>query len=294
MSLSHVKETFGFRYPQPGHVTLCNLHAVGRDIVEDPSYRWDGLTRTDGPMLLFQYTLDGEGMLESDGKSSRIGPGRAMMLNIPGNHVYYFPEDSESWTFIFALISPTLIQPIWEEARKKLGETPYFPQTSKPIRLLHEIFEEAYAGRITDSFTASSWGYQLVTELCRFATIPQGDRRDWPAIVRQMAQYFETHYAQMIGLDTLAEELQLSKYHLIRTFSAAVGITPNEYLNKVRIEQAMRLLRHSDLSVEQIAERVGYSSGSYFIKVFRKITGITPGRFRSGQEQITVNRLFFN
>jgi len=98
----------------------------------------------------------------------------------------------------------------------------------------------------------------------------------------------------MISLDSLADKLNLSKYHLIRTFSSVVGITPNDYLNKIRVEQAMRLLRHSDLSIENIAEHVGYSSGSYFIKVFRKITGCTPGSFRSGQEQMTVNRLFFN
>ena len=56
----------------------------------------------------------------------------------------------------------------------------------------------------------------------------------------------------------------------------------------------MRLLRQTDKSVEVIAESVGYSSGSYFIKVFRKVTGQTPGHFRSYQGKLEFNRIFFD
>jgi len=294
MTMDNVRDTFGFRYSSSDRLALCNLYAIGRDIVRDPVYRWDGITRNDGPLLLFQYTIDGEGVLETSGETYRLEPGRALMVEIPGNHAYYFPEHASHWTFLFIQMRPTLIAPNWHEAKRRLGETPFLPQSSKPIRILQDIFDEAHAGRITDSYTASSMVYHFVTELCRFAATPQSDRREWPIKVRQAVEIIESQYGNMISLDQLADQLNLSKHHMIRIFSAVIGISPGVYLNRVRIEQAMRLLRHSNLNIDLIAERVGYSSGSYFIKVFRKLTGCTPGEFRSGHGQMTIHRMLFN
>ncbi|WP_079913076.1 AraC family transcriptional regulator [Paenibacillus sp. 32352] len=286
--------TFGFRFKVPTNLSMCELFAVGRDVVRDTSYCWGGLERTDGPLLLFQYTLEGEGIYENGGNTYRIEAGRAFMAEIPGNHRYYFPEDSSCWSFIFVLLRPSLILPNWEEAIRRLGETPYLQQTSRPIRFLEHIWEEANAGRITEPYTASSYMYQFVSELCRLASAPDGEGQKWPVKIKEAAAFLESHYDRMISLDQLSEQLGLSKYHLLRTFTATVGISPNDYLNRVRIEQAMRLLHQTDWSVEEIAERVGYSSGSYFIKVFRKVTGRTPGSFRSGEGQLTFNRMFFD
>ncbi|WP_058302987.1 helix-turn-helix domain-containing protein [Gorillibacterium timonense] len=286
--------TFGFRFTSSDRLALCNLFAVGRDRVQDPAYRWDGETRTDGPLLLFQYTLDGEGVFENESGIYRIGPGQAIMAQIPGPHRYYFPEDGTHWSFLFLLMRPDLIQPNWEDSLRRLGEAPFLPHTSCPIRLLQHIWDEAHGARIIEPYTASSYVYQFVSELCRYASAPQGNNRLWPEKIRLAVEYIESHYSRMISLDQLSERLGLSKYHLLRVFTETVGVSPNHYLNRVRIEAAMRLLRETDWSVERIAEQVGYSGGSYFIKVFRNLTGLTPGNFRSGEGTLTYSRLFFD
>lgn len=286
--------TFGFRFAPPERLAMCNLFAVGRDVVLSPAYRWDGHARKDGPLLLFQYTIEGEGIFESGAETYRMESGRAFMADIPGDHRYYFPEDGSRWSFMFILMRPTLILPNWEEAKSRLGEAPYLPPGSRPVRLLREIWDQANDGKITDPYTASSWVYQFVSELCRFSAAPQGDRQRWPEKVRRAAEFMDANYSRMISLDQLSERLGLSKYHLLRAFAAAVGETPSKYLNRVRIDQAMRLLRQTDLSVERIAEQVGFSGGSYFIKVFRNMTGRTPGSFRSEEGQLTFSRMFFD
>lgn len=286
--------TYGFRFANPSHLALCNLFAVGRDDVRDTSYHWDGLTRKDGPLLLFQYTLNGEGIFESNDKTYRVQAGKAIMIEIPSNHRYYFPKDGERWTFLFILMRPDLILPNWKEAKQKMGEVPYLPLRSRPIRLLQDIWEEANQGKIVDLHTASSYVYQFVSELCRFASTPNEDRREWPETIRRAAQYIETHYGNMISLEALSEKLGLSKYHFLRVFSATTGMTPNEYLNRVRIDRATQLLLETNWNLEKIAQQVGYSSGSYFIKVFRKMTGRTPGSIRSGTGRLTYNRFYFD
>jgi AraC-like DNA-binding protein len=285
---------YGFRFAEQPQLALCNLYAVGWDRVHSPAYRWDGLTRNDGPLLLFQYTIEGEGILEWQNRKERIGPGHAFLVEIPGEHQYYYEGEQGPWEFCFLLFRPNLIHPLWEQAKTVFGATPELPSASLPVRLLRDIFMEARSGRITDAYLASSYVYQFVTELCRFAASGNRRQEGWPDKIKMAVAFIEAHYGSMVSLDELAEHLKLSKYHLLRTFTAMVGLTPNDYLNRVRIEHAMELLRQSEMSIEEIARRIGYSSGSYFIKVFKGLTGLTPGAFRSGDESLLFNRLFFD
>ena len=58
--------------------------------------------------------------------------------------------------------------------------------------------------------------------------------------------------------------------------------SPNEEINRVRIEHVCRFLRDSDLSLDQIAARTGFAKSQYMLEVFRKATGVTPGNYRRG------------
>lgn len=73
------KGTYGFRFAEDKELQLCVLFAAGCDSITDPSYLWDGLERTDGPLLLFQYTTSGEGVFESKGEIHRVTTGQAFL-----------------------------------------------------------------------------------------------------------------------------------------------------------------------------------------------------------------------
>lgn len=289
------KGTYGFRFAEDKELQLCGLFAAGHEDARSPAYRWDGLERTDGPLLLFQYTVSGEGVYESENRTFRIGAGQAFLAEIPGPHRYYYPpEGKEPWEFYFLLFRPQLILPHWRKFRREAGEAPYLPMDCAPVRLLRMIVADAGAGRISDPLIASSCVYQFATELARLPAASLRNRENWPENVRRAAEFIELNYARMISIDQLSEHVSLSKYHLIRRFSACTGMTPVAYLTRIRTEQAMELLRGTQLGLEAIAERVGYSSGSYFIKAFRNVTGLTPGEFRSGSESLTYRKLFFD
>lgn len=97
-------------------------------------------------------------------------------------------------------------------------------------------------------------------------------------------QYIETHYYEKITLDQLAEMVYLSPAYLSRIFKKETGTTFNDYLIQVRIGKAKSLLHHKDLRVTDIAEAVGFDDQSYFTKVFRRIVGVTPLKYR---QQVT-------
>ncbi len=82
------------------------------------------------------------------------------------------------------------------------------------------------------------------------------------------------------SVSQMAARAGLSKYHFIRKFRFAVGQTPWQYINCRRIVQAKSLLCEHDLSIHQIASRLGFRDANYFSRFFRKATGMTASSYR--------------
>lgn len=94
-------------------------------------------------------------------------------------------------------------------------------------------------------------------------------------------EYINSHYDnQELNLKMIADEIFLNTNYLSTTFKRYHGSSINEYLNQVRLEKAKKLLEETDLSIQQIAERVGYSDQFYFSKKFKRAYALSPLSFR--------------
>jgi AraC family transcriptional regulator of adaptative response / methylphosphotriester-DNA alkyltransferase methyltransferase len=100
---------------------------------------------------------------------------------------------------------------------------------------------------------------------------------DW---VNQITQWMDTHYAEALNLDKLAELFHGSPFHLHRTFKRIKGISPSDYVQKLRIEIAMSYLKATDQTVMEIASAVGIPNAAHFATLFQKKTGFTPTNYR--------------
>lgn len=98
--------------------------------------------------------------------------------------------------------------------------------------------------------------------------------------VRQVIEYLQEHYNQDLTLDDVARKVHISPSHLSRLFKDELGMTIIDYLTDIRIAAAKQMLENSDLMVKEIAEKVGYQEASYFTRVFKKNTGVSPAEYR--------------
>lgn len=98
--------------------------------------------------------------------------------------------------------------------------------------------------------------------------------------VRRAVELMHTHLDRELPLEELASAAYLSPFHFARLFKKVTGASPHAYLAALRIERAKSLLATTDLSVTEIAQRVGYASSSHFAKAFRQSAGISPRAFR--------------
>ena len=100
------------------------------------------------------------------------------------------------------------------------------------------------------------------------------------SMIREAVEYIASHYDQEITLAEVAEQTHLNPSYLSTLFRQVTGQTFKEYLNRVRIQEAQRLLTHTDYPIMEISIACGFSDQSYFTKVFRKYTGLTPKQYR--------------
>jgi len=110
-------------------------------------------------------------------------------------------------------------------------------------------------------------------------------RQDTPAIgdlptnLLRTIRYIKENYAQPISVDQMAQEGGLSKCHFSREFKKSTGMTPMNYVARLRIKRSKEFLR-KNLPVSTIAMKVGFNDLSSFNRHFRKFVGLTPTAFR--------------
>jgi transcriptional regulator GlxA family with amidase domain len=98
--------------------------------------------------------------------------------------------------------------------------------------------------------------------------------------VLKLQTWIELHHRDAIGVDDMVEIAGMSVRNLNRRFLSATGFSPRQYLRRVRIEAAKRLLEAPNASVDRIADDVGYRDTRAFIRAFGVVAGISPGQYR--------------
>lgn len=100
------------------------------------------------------------------------------------------------------------------------------------------------------------------------------------SLIRRAHQWILSNYQQSLRLSDLAEHLAVSQRTLIRHFQLHLQTTPAHYAQQVKMQMARQLLSHSTLSVEQLAQRLGYADSNAFRRAFRRVCGLTTGQYR--------------
>ncbi|MDD3429223.1 MAG: AraC family transcriptional regulator [Oscillospiraceae bacterium] len=106
-------------------------------------------------------------------------------------------------------------------------------------------------------------------------------KQEYPRLAADAMAAIRQNYADLYGVDELAQTLGISKSHLVRSFKAATGITPGQYLTQIRLDAAKQLLLHREYPLEIVASLCGFSGANYLCKVFKKEIGITPAQYRA-------------
>ena len=286
--------TYGFRFTGEHQKRVAGLYAIGRETQTEPSYQWDGLVREEKDIIVFQYTLSGQGAIRIGSETHRLDKGKAFIVKVPSDHSYYLPDESSDWEFLYITTFGQEIEHFYRSIVEKKGNIIELDRHATPIKHIERVIDKIRSAGIHHSYEASGYAYTFIMELMQYLEYGSSSLNDLPIAVAKAVSYIEAHYSEDLSLDDIVNVSEVSKYHFIRLFSKTMKKTPIQYVTKIRLEKAVELLQTTNLSIEEIAYETGFQSGNYFSKVFRQYFSTSPGKYRHSKGHMPVNRLFFN
>ena len=152
--------------------------------------------------------------------------------------------------------------------------------------------EECGIYELCPQFITTIIQLESIDELClelsemlnRFMTLTF-DRPDirHKDIIARTVKYISDNYMHHITLEDTARKIFVSPSYLSRIFSSEMNVSFTDYLSDMRVQKSCMLLRGDTISVSEVSSLVGFSDQSYFNKVFKKKTGVTPKQYRDGK-----------
>lgn len=225
--------------------------------------------------------LAGAGRLEIDNTIHEVRPGQVILIP-PGIPHVYRANETDPWSISW-------IHFTGEETRaliNSLGATRTSPLLYVPdIRLMKEVFEEVYA---TLNYHYSDAGLLAMTsELLRmFASIKlhhghfRRQRQTVEDRVMTTQTFMKRHLDMSLTLAELANQSGQSVPYYSKIFKEKTNQSPMAWFIQLKIQKACELLDRTELSIRDIAARLGYEDPYYFSRIFKKVQGRSPARYR--------------
>ncbi len=132
---------------------------------------------------------------------------------------------------------------------------------------------------------------KLIHMLCTEATdnkmlVRTGGSQSSRNAIQDSLLWIDGHLSEKITLEKVSREVYLSPIYFRNLFEKTVGMSPNIYVQKRRVERAKQMLSTTDKSLAEIADHCGFSSQAYFGKVFKSSTGLSPNAYRTAANNL--------
>ncbi|OOM78770.1 multiple antibiotic resistance protein MarA [Clostridium puniceum] len=195
------------------------------------------------------------------------------------NDIHSFNTDLSSKTMLI-IFSPEIISGYLGKKINKTLENPFIEKSSideTTISLIHILFDEFL--KSNNEYIVKGLLYSILGKLdCNFKF--KDNIQSYNNTIQNLLKYIESHYSKNITLESISRDLGYSKFHISRLFTKKLGYQFNEYVNRLRINMAERLLIETDMSILNISIECGFESHRNFNRVFKEFTGLTPSSFK--------------
>lgn len=220
-------------------------------------------------------------------RDERVGPGDVSLLTRAAPSHWVWPSDIE---VVHVYLRPDEMADVCRQMyEREVDEVALRDELRAADPDIHRtamlIAAEAAAGAAGSRLMVDSLTQQLAVHILRrHADLvfrePPGSDGLTTAQIRTVRDHVAAHLADKLSLEDLATSVGLSRFHFARRFRASTGTTPHEYVTRARIDRARSLLTGSDQPLSSVAAACGFADQSHLTRVFRRLVGTTPGRFR--------------
>jgi AraC-like DNA-binding protein len=231
----------------------------------------------------FSLTLSGEGRFKSGNLEYVMLPGCGFLHNhFDADTSYWYPESSrQPWVFLWIAFHDKASEKMIAEMVKRYG---CFYDLGPDGGEVHRILRSWHKWRSSVRVLSPPEGAQLMTKI--FAELTDSvnsatETAPGNRLVRKAQQLIMDKVETGIRVNDIAGELKVSREHLSRIYHELTGTKLVDYIRRARINHGRGLLRQSNLSVQEVASRLGYESQAAFARAFRQIMNVSPSEYRN-------------
>lgn len=227
-----------------------------------------------------QYIKSGHGTLIINGEAYDLRPGSMALLSPVDFHCFEnVPADDPlkviSVKFSDLILPTGLRSDIYEPSRSMVSHS---DQSEALFQRLHEEYFSNRYGK-NDYITAG------IVQLCIILLRDIMEQKKCDCCgrrtpIQQVVLYVRAHFRGSITVEDVANLVHLTPNYFSEYFKKQTGIKFSSYVQKLRLEFAVGLLKMTDLSVKQVAEQSGFNSAAYFSNAFKDCFGLSPEQFR--------------
>ena len=256
------------------------LRMAGIDHIQEKVNRPSGL-----PVWQILYGASGTGNIQIEESRYNLGEGQIAVLPPHTGHQYESAQNE--WKVHFLGFDGNSCQKLLTDlglAQPGVYHLSHGEKASQVFLLHLKEIESVINSQIHLKYRVLS--KELYSTLLDLASGSSLERtalwNDPDGLMSDVIEYLEKHCSEDISLMQIGEEFHLTPEYLCARFKNSTGETVGQYLKRVRIGRArILLMERPDLNLSRIGELCGYRSPSYFGKVFREMTGLTPQNFRT-------------
>ncbi len=217
--------------------------------------------------------LKGEVILKTKDKAYKAQAGDTLFFSQEDAHTVENGGDIPYETYFMYLYGPE-VKGFYNSFQSKFG---YVMKGFTPPSLadaVTQITAMIQSGN-ENKYSISSLIYNVLTELLQKCDVSEG--RDG---ITDAIKYVMEHYKEKITLDTLSSMVYTDKFYFIRQFHSLTGFTPKEYQNELRLNEALSLIKNTNLSITAIANEVGFPDERGLISLIKNKKGCSQTQLR--------------
>lgn len=209
------------------------------------------------------------------GQSKELEKGDCAVIFPQKIHSYHSLGDSLSWLLIFG---NSLAGPYLHSLQEYSPSAPFLaaPVLHRDVALAFERLYDS-SGNIS---LCRAWIQVLLANLMPLLSLQKENQPESMELTHRLVHYIMEHFQEPLTLEAVARELHVNKYYLSHIFSDRLHMNFREYLNRIRLEYAMQLIRSTKQSLTGIWQEAGFNSQRSFNRIFRETTGTTPLAYR--------------
>lgn len=234
---------------------------------------------------LIHFILKGSGVFCVNGKSYKIKENQGFLI-CPDVVTYYEADAEEPWVYTWVGFKG-----IKSEQYLKLAninqENPVFE--CREVEFVKKCFEDMrkatelkYARELRLQGLLNMFLSELIEEAGKNDTVSSNYKELY---IKKSLHYVETNYAGKLTIAEMAKSVGLNKNYFSAFFKENIGMTPQQYIIKFRINKACELMENKGLTIGDISRSVGYEDTLGFSKIFKKEKGMSPKKYR-GQSHL--------